>query len=96
MCNDAVLALSKSGQLVHATCHPSNKDKCISYVESLIAMPDSGITSAEYNKGKFTYKITGKQDQTFDLAASVGDLYMITVNHQGDWLIWADFNSYMN
>lgn len=46
-------------------------------------MPDSGITSVECSKGKFTYKITGKSDQTFDLAGVLGNpaVYMITMNH---------------
>ena len=57
MCNDAVLALNKQGQLVHATCHPANKDKAIYYSDGIFLTEDIGVTSAEFSKGKFTYKL---------------------------------------
>jgi hypothetical protein len=62
MCNDAVVAINKQGQLVHATCHPANKDKAIYYSDSAWLIDNLGVTSAEFNKGVVTYKIQGKPD----------------------------------
>lgn len=62
LCNDAVIALNKAGQLVHATCHPSNKDKALYYIDTAFVLFDNNITSVEFSKAKLTYKQTGKAD----------------------------------
>ena len=55
------------------------------------------MTSAEFNKGKFTYKIQGKPDKVIDLAqAYMVSIYMFTMDHTGRWSAWTDFTSYMN
>ena len=97
MCNDAVIALNAAGQLVHATCHPSNKDKAIYYKDIALLTDDVGVTSAEFNKGSFTYKLQGKLDLIIDLSkVYLTSIYMITMDHSGSWSAWTDFTSYMN
>ncbi len=59
LCNDAVIAINKDGQLVHATCHPSRADECIKYSDSVFQLDLRNVTSVKFSKGALIYKITG-------------------------------------
>jgi hypothetical protein len=67
------------------------------YNELLFFATETQITSAEFLKGVITLKVRGKADIKIDLPTVIGTpIYMITVDHSGDWNIWKDFETYIN